>query len=214
MRIPAATLPEIRGSSEVYGHGHRRPRRRADRRDPRRPACRAVRPDLLPGRRGQVHVRHRLLHADAHGRGAGPLESRADHDGRCPTRRPGNARDLRARRVRRGRRARSSTGCATTSGSSATPAEVEALARSVPDSGDVVFVPAFSGLFAPHWRSDARGVIAGLTAIRDEGPHRPGRAGVDGLPGVRPGRGDDRGPRHGTPRRAARGRRHDPRTSC
>jgi glycerol kinase len=41
--------------------------------------------------------------------------------------------------------------------------EVEALARSVPDSGDVVFVPAFSGLFAPHWRPDARGVIAGLT---------------------------------------------------
>ena len=43
-------------------------------------------------------------------------------------------------------------------------AEVEALARSVPDSGDVVFVPAFSGLFAPHWQSEARGVIAGLTA--------------------------------------------------
>ena len=42
-------------------------------------------------------------------------------------------------------------------------AEVEALARSVPDSGDVVFVPAFSGLFAPYWRPDARGVIAGLT---------------------------------------------------
>lgn len=41
--------------------------------------------------------------------------------------------------------------------------EVEALARSVPDAGDVVFVPAFSGLFAPHWRPDARGVIAGLT---------------------------------------------------
>jgi glycerol kinase len=44
-----------------------------------------------------------------------------------------------------------------------TAGEVEALARSVPDSGDVVVVPAFSGLFAPHWRSDARGVIAGLT---------------------------------------------------
>ncbi len=42
-------------------------------------------------------------------------------------------------------------------------AEIEALARSVPDSGDVVIVPAFSGLFAPHWRPDARGVIAGLT---------------------------------------------------
>jgi glycerol kinase len=37
------------------------------------------------------------------------------------------------------------------------PAEVEALARSVEDNGDVYFVPAFSGLFAPHWRSDARG---------------------------------------------------------
>ena len=41
--------------------------------------------------------------------------------------------------------------------------EVEALARSVPDSGTSLFVPAFSGLFAPHWRPDARGVIAGLT---------------------------------------------------
>ena len=47
--------------------------------------------------------------------------------------------------------------------------EVEKLARSVPDSGDVVFVPAFSGLFAPHWRSDARGVIAGLTRYASRG---------------------------------------------
>ena len=42
-------------------------------------------------------------------------------------------------------------------------AEVEALAASVPDNGGVSFVPAFSGLFAPHWRSDARGVIVGLS---------------------------------------------------
>ncbi|MBN9607389.1 MAG: glycerol kinase GlpK [Actinomycetales bacterium] len=41
--------------------------------------------------------------------------------------------------------------------------EVEALAASVPDAGNVVIVPAFSGLFAPHWRPDARGIIAGLT---------------------------------------------------
>jgi glycerol kinase len=41
--------------------------------------------------------------------------------------------------------------------------EVEALAASVPDNGGVYIVPAFSGLFAPYWRSDARGVIAGLT---------------------------------------------------
>jgi glycerol kinase len=39
----------------------------------------------------------------------------------------------------------------------------EALARQVPDSGGVVFVPAFSGLFAPYWRSDARGAIVGLS---------------------------------------------------
>ena len=42
-------------------------------------------------------------------------------------------------------------------------ADVEALAGTVDDNGGVYFVPAFSGLFAPHWRSDARGVIAGLT---------------------------------------------------
>jgi glycerol kinase len=42
-------------------------------------------------------------------------------------------------------------------------AEVEALAASVDDNGGVHFVPAFSGLFAPYWRSDARGVIAGLS---------------------------------------------------
>lgn len=44
-----------------------------------------------------------------------------------------------------------------------TSAEVEQLAASVKDNGGVYFVPAFSGLFAPHWRSDARGVITGLT---------------------------------------------------
>jgi glycerol kinase len=48
-------------------------------------------------------------------------------------------------------------------------ADVEQLARSVHDSGDLVFVPAFSGLFAPHWRSDARGVIAGLTRFATRG---------------------------------------------
>jgi len=41
--------------------------------------------------------------------------------------------------------------------------QVEELAREVEDSGDVCFVPAFSGLFAPHWRSDARGAIVGLS---------------------------------------------------
>ena len=43
--------------------------------------------------------------------------------------------------------------------------ELDELASSVPDCGGVYIVPAFSGLFAPHWRSDARGVIAGLTSF-------------------------------------------------
>ncbi len=42
-------------------------------------------------------------------------------------------------------------------------ADIEKLASKVEDSGGVYFVPAFSGLFAPHWRPDARGIIAGLT---------------------------------------------------
>jgi glycerol kinase len=42
-------------------------------------------------------------------------------------------------------------------------ADVETLAKSVGDSGGIYFVPAFSGLYAPYWRSDARGVIVGLT---------------------------------------------------
>lgn len=48
-------------------------------------------------------------------------------------------------------------------------AEIEALARSVPDNGDVYFVPAFAGLFAPWWREDARGLIAGLTRFSNKG---------------------------------------------
>jgi glycerol kinase len=47
--------------------------------------------------------------------------------------------------------------------------EVESLAKSVEDNGGVYFVPAFSGLFAPHWRSDARGVIVGLTHYVNKG---------------------------------------------
>jgi len=47
--------------------------------------------------------------------------------------------------------------------------EVETLARTVEDNGGIYFVPAFSGLFAPHWRGDARGVIAGLTGYATKG---------------------------------------------
>lgn len=48
-------------------------------------------------------------------------------------------------------------------------ADVEALANSVQDNGGIYFVPAFSGLFAPYWRSDARGAIIGMTRYINKG---------------------------------------------
>jgi glycerol kinase len=48
-------------------------------------------------------------------------------------------------------------------------ADIESLARTVNDNGGVYFVPAFSGLYAPYWRENARGVIAGLTRYANKG---------------------------------------------
>jgi glycerol kinase len=48
-------------------------------------------------------------------------------------------------------------------------ADSEALARTVPDNGGLYFVPAFSGLFAPYWRSDARGAIVGMSRFNTGG---------------------------------------------
>ena len=79
-------------------------------------------------------------------------------------------------------------------------AEVEALARSVPDSGDVVFVPAFSGLFAPHWRPDARGVIAGLTRFATKAHIARAALEATAYQVVRPGRRDGRRSRARTAR--------------
>jgi len=50
-----------------------------------------------------------------------------------------------------------------------TAADIETDARSVDDNGGAYFVPAFSGLFAPHWRADARGAIVGLTRFVNKG---------------------------------------------
>lgn len=47
--------------------------------------------------------------------------------------------------------------------------DVEALAKTVEDNGGIYFVPAFSGLFAPYWKSDARGVIVGMTRYVNKG---------------------------------------------
>lgn len=50
-----------------------------------------------------------------------------------------------------------------------TSGDIETLARKVADNGDVYFVPAFSGLYAPHWQEHARGVICGLTRFANKG---------------------------------------------
>jgi len=47
--------------------------------------------------------------------------------------------------------------------------DIETLARTVEDNGDVYFVPAFSGLYAPYWKDSARGVVAGLTRYANKG---------------------------------------------
>ena len=44
--------------------------------------------------------------------------------------------------------------------------EIEILASKVKDSGSFIFVPAFNGLYAPHWRPDARGTMTGITQVR------------------------------------------------
>src|SRR5699024_5468408 len=55
--------------------------------------------------------------------------------------------------------------------------EIEELASQVSDNGGVYIVPAFSGLFAPYWRSDARGAIVGLTRFADK--HHIARAALE-----------------------------------
>ena len=88
-----AMLPEIRSSSEVYGIGVGELAGVPDRGRPRRPACRPVRSGLLRAWPDEMHVRNRRVPADAHGRAAGSVAPRADHDGRGPDRR--GAGDLR-----------------------------------------------------------------------------------------------------------------------
>lgn len=58
-----------------------------------------------------------------------------------------------------------------------TSGDIETLARKVADNGDVYFVPAFSGLYAPHWQEHARGVICGLTRFANK--HHIARAALE-----------------------------------
>ena len=133
-----------------------------------RSAGRSVRPDLLRPRRGQEHLRHRLLHADERGRqrrcaaAAGLVTSVAWQRGRQDHLRPGGQRVQRRQHhpVAAGRAAADQLRAGDATG----------WRRAVPDSGGVVVVPAFTGLGAPYWDMYARGAIAG-----HHPGHRPGR---------------------------------------
>ena len=93
--VPGSVLPEIRSSSQIYGEATGRPGRHPGRGRPRGPAGRPVRPDLLRGRRGQEHLRHRQLPAAEHGHEGRAVQERTDHRTRLQDRRP--TRDVHAR---------------------------------------------------------------------------------------------------------------------
>ncbi len=76
----ALHAPGDQGFQRGVRQGRRRPGRHPGRGRPRRPAGGALRPDLLRHRRGQEHLRHRLLHAPQHGHEAGSLQERPAHD--------------------------------------------------------------------------------------------------------------------------------------
>ena len=86
-------------------------------------------------------------------------------------------------------------------------AEVEELAKTVEDNGGMYFVPAFSGLFAPYWKSNARGVFAGLTRYVNKGHFARADAGGGVLADPR-GAGCDEPGLGRAARRAEGGRRH------
>jgi glycerol kinase len=166
MGIPRALLPEIRSSGEVYGEA----------------ACTALagRPvaALLGDQQAALFGQTCFARGEAkntYGTGAFLLLNTGEEIVRCGELLTSVAAKLGAERcsyVLEGSIA--VTGAAVQwlrdqLGLIGSAAEVEALAASVRDNGGVYFVPAFSGLFAPHWRDDARGVIVGLTAYARAG---------------------------------------------
>ena len=184
--IPRAMLPQIRPSSDPNGYGATVPTGAARRRDPahrrpRRPAGGDGRPGLLRARRGQEHLRHRQLHAAQHRHRAGPQSSNGLLTTVCYQ--FGDAdRRLRAGGLDRGHRLGGAVAARPARHHLRRRRESRRWPRQVEDNGGVYFVPAFSGLFAPYWRSDARGAIVGLSRFNTNAPSGPGHAGGDLLP--------------------------------
>ena len=178
----------------LFGGADRHPRHR------RRSAGGADRPGLLPARHGQIHLRHRLLRAAQH-RAEGDRQPPppADHD-RLPVERRAHlcARGLDLRRRRRGavaaRRPR--------------PDRIGRRDRHLAAEADpaqpVYLVPAFVGLGAPHWDSEARGAADRHDPRHDAAGTGPRGAGMRRLPDPRPAGRDAGRPRRRLVRRHRR----------
>ncbi len=146
-RVPdrrASLLPRIAPSSASYGAAKiARAARRADLGHPGRPAGGARRADLLRAGRGEEHLRHRLLHADEHGRAARAVDG-------GPASRPSRTSSATSRRTTRSKarsrsRARSCSGCATTWADRGRAPRSKRSRAEVQDNGDVYFVPGVLG---------------------------------------------------------------------
>ena len=171
MAIPRALLPEIRSSSEVYGTGGRRPGRRARRRASSatsRRRCSVTRASTTATSKNTYGTGAFLLFT----LGTEPVIS--EH-GLITTVawKLGDAEPVYALEGSVAMAGALVQWLRDNLGLIDDAPEVEQLARSVADSGGVVFVPAFSGLFAPYWRDDARGRDRGPHAVREQRPHRP-----------------------------------------
>ena len=161
--IPRAMMPEhpllVRGRRRGAAAG--RGRRSADRRHPRRPAG----GDLRSGgvRRGRVeeHLRHRQLPAR---RTPAPRScARATASSRPSPTAAATSPPATRSRARSPSPDRSCSGCATTSASSSARKTSRRSRRRSTTTAAPTSCPAFSGLFAPYWRPDARGALVGLT---------------------------------------------------
>ena len=164
--IPRAMLPEIRPSSDPRLYGHTANRGPWNGEIPiggalgDQHAATVGQVCFAPGRR-QEHLRHRQLHAPQHRRGARPVASRAADDRRLPAR--GRQAGVCVGGLDRGHRVGGPVAARPAGADPARPRTSRRFARQVEDNGGIYFVPAFSGLFAPYWRSDARGAIVGLS---------------------------------------------------
>ena len=141
-------------------------------------------------RRGEEHLRHRLLHAPQHGH-QGRARPRAASSPPSATR-SATSRPCTPSRARSRSPARSCSGCATTSAMIKTSPEIEELAKTVDDNGGVYFVPAFSRPVRPVLEERRARRHRRPDPLRQQGPHRPGRARGDRLADPRSARRDER----------------------